>query len=96
MRVGMPGDLAEGCGGGVHDLNHFFIAIFGAVVDDDGRGVTAFYWVVWSAGSLFCKRRRVIRTVRDRAWLPCLDDMWAAVRFLQKMLGAGLPRWACL
>ena len=50
------------------DLHRFFIAVSRAVVNHDGRDVTAPDPLVWSAGAL-PKRRRLVHAVRDRAFL---------------------------
>ena len=57
------------------DLHRFFIAISRAVVSHDGIGGAAPDPLVWSAGSL-PKRRRLVHSVRDRAFLPGPPDIW--------------------
>ena len=56
-------------------LHRFFIAISRAVVNHDGRSVTAPDPLVWSAGAL-PKRRRLVHAVRDRAFLPRPPGIW--------------------
>ena len=56
-------------------LHRFFVAISRAVVSHvDGAG-TALDPLVWSAGA-HPKRRRLVRAVRDRAFLPGPPDIW--------------------
>ena len=59
------------------DLHRFFIAISRAVVNHDGRSGTAPNPLVWSAGALH-KRRRLVRAVRDRAFLPGPPGVWSS------------------
>ena len=55
----------------------FSIAISRAVVNHDGLGGTAPDPLVWSAGALR-KRRRLVRAVRDRAFLPGPPGIWSS------------------
>ena len=57
------------------DLHQFFVAISRAVVNHDGRNGTAPDPLVWSAGAL-AKRRRLVYSVRDRAFLPGPPGIW--------------------
>ena len=57
------------------DLHRFFIAVSRAVVNHDGRDGTAPDPLVWSAGA-HSKRRRLVRAVRDRAFLPGPPGLW--------------------
>ena len=57
------------------DLHRFFIAISRTVVNHDGREVTAPDPLVWSAGSR-PKRRRLVRAVRNRAFLSGPPGIW--------------------
>ena len=57
------------------DLHRFFIAISRAVVSHDDRDGTAPDPLVWSAGA-HSKRRRLVHTVRDRAFLPGPLCIW--------------------
>ena len=61
------------------DLHRIFIAISRAVVNHDGRDGTAPDPLVWSAGA-HPKKRRLVRAVRDRAFLPGIwDSEWVNV-----------------
>ena len=53
----------------------FFIAISRAVVNHERGAGTAPDPLVWSAGAL-PKRRRLVRAVRDRAFLPGTAGIW--------------------
>ena len=99
VRFGMPGMTLVGPVEvvSVRNVNHFFGAPSGTVLDDGGRGGTAPHWVVWPAGSLPL-RRRIILAVKDRAWLHGSHDIWAAERgfcrtcqALAILSGTGLP-----
>ena len=57
------------------DLHRFFIAISRAVVNHDGGDGTTPDPLVWSAGAL-TKRRRLVHSVRDRAFLPGPPVIW--------------------
>ena len=61
----------------VKELQHFFVAIARTVVNHDGSGSTSLHPVVWSSAA-DPKRRRVDRAVRDLAWLPGPDSLWAS------------------
>ena len=71
-------NLSGGCGRWypvLLDLHRFFIAISRTVVNHDGREGTAPDPLVWTAGALR-KRRRLVHTVRDRAFMPGLPGIW--------------------
>ena len=57
------------------DLHRFFIAISRAVFTHDGSDGTVPDPLVWSAGAL-PKRRRLVHTVLDRAFLPGPLGVW--------------------
>ena len=62
----------------VKELQHFFVASARTVVNHDDSGSTTLHPTVWSIAAS-PKMRRVLRAVRDVAWLPGPESLWTSV-----------------